>query len=69
MVLSGVTSHYLSGVKKQFKSRNGGSFAALAEADKVEAVIEKLNKEYYDKHGYQHLARVYKPARGSSVEF
>ena len=47
----------------------GGSFAALVEADKVEAVIVKLNKEYYDKHGYQHLARVYKPARGSSIEF
>lgn len=35
----------------------------------VDAVIEKLNKEYYDKNGYPHLARTYRPGKGSSVEF
>ena len=47
----------------------GGSFAALVERDKVDTVIEKLNTEYYDKNGYPHLARAYRPGNGSSVEF
>ena len=44
-------------------------FAALVERDKVDAVIEKLNTEYYDKNGYPHLARAYRPGKGSSIEF
>ena len=47
----------------------GGCLAALVESDKVDEVIEKLNKEYYDKNGYPHLARTYRPGKGSSVEF
>ena len=45
------------------------TWCALVEADKVESVIDMLNREYYDKHGYQHLARAYKPAKGSSIEY
>lgn len=47
----------------------GGCLAALVEREQVGAVIEKLNTEYYDKHGYPHLARAYRPAKGSSVAF
>ncbi len=47
----------------------GGCLVALVKREQVEAVIEKLNKEYYDAHGYPHLARVYKPGKGSTVEY
>lgn len=47
----------------------GGCLAALVEADKAEKVIDKLNKEYYDIHGYEHSAQLYRPLGGSKVIF
>ena len=47
----------------------GGCLAVLVKKDQSEAVIDKLNREYYDKNRYPCLARVYMPMNGSSVEF
>ncbi len=47
----------------------GGCLAALVEEDKAEAVIEKLNTEYYDKIKVPHQAMICRPGRGSSVTF
>ena len=45
----------------------GGCVMALVEKEKAEHVIEVLNREYYDKHGYPHSAVSYKPSSGSAV--
>ena len=45
----------------------GGCVIALAERDKAESIIQRLNAEYYDKNGYPHAADVYCASCGSSV--
>ncbi|MBR3423793.1 MAG: NTP transferase domain-containing protein [Clostridia bacterium] len=45
----------------------GGCVIALVERDKADAIIERINKEYYDYYGYGHGANVFTSACGSSV--
>ena len=45
----------------------GGCVVALVEREKSGYVIDVLNKEYYDKHGYEHSAVAYTPSSGSTV--
>jgi len=47
----------------------GGCVVALVEKDKAAAVIDKINKEYYDKYSYQHSAYVCSASAGSRVLF
>lgn len=47
----------------------GWTVAALVEKDKAEAVLQKLKKEYYDKHGFPMMADEYLPSEGSGVKF
>ena len=45
------------------------SYVALIKKDKAEAVIDSINKGYYDRFGYPHAAEVYTASNGSSVIF
>lgn len=45
----------------------GGCVTALVEKEKAAHVIAVLNREYYDKHGYEHSAVAYTPSSGSAV--
>ena len=47
----------------------GGCVVALVEKEKAEDVINKINKDYYDKFGYQHSAYVCSASAGSKVLF
>ncbi len=47
----------------------GGCVIVLVEKQRANDIIEKLNKEYYDAHGFEHKARVYTPSSGSAVIF
>ena len=45
----------------------GGCVIALVERAKAQNVIDLVNKEYYDKNGFEHAANVFTAACGSSV--
>lgn len=47
----------------------GGCVIALIEKDKANSIIETINSDYYDKHGFVHAADVYSASNGSSVIF
>lgn len=47
----------------------GGCVIALVERIKSDAIIDVLNKNYYDKFGYTHSANVYLSANGSKVVY
>ncbi len=47
----------------------GGFIAALVEKDKVDSVIQRINREYYDRYRFPHLAQVYMPEKGSSIAY
>lgn len=44
-----------------------GCVIALVERAKAQSVIDLVNKEYYDKNGFEHAANVFTAACGSSV--
>lgn len=45
----------------------GGCVVALARKEKADAIIDTINREYYDKYGYAHAAVAYAPSSGSCV--
>lgn len=45
----------------------GGCVAALVKKESIEHVIAVLNRDYYDKYGYEHAAVAYTPSSGSMV--
>jgi len=45
----------------------GGCVIALVKKDKAETAIDKLDKEYYDKNGFPHSAKIYLPSSGSTI--
>lgn len=45
----------------------GGCVIAIVERAKAQNVIDLVNKEYYDKNGFEHAANVFTAACGSSV--
>ena len=45
----------------------GGCVIALVERAKAQSVIDLVNKEYYDKNGFEHTANVFTAACGSSI--
>ena len=45
----------------------GGCVVALVKKGTAEHVISVLNREYYDKYGYEHSAVAYTPCSGSAV--
>ncbi len=45
----------------------GGCVIALVERAKAQSVIDLVNREYYDKNGFDHAANVFTAACGSSV--
>ena len=45
----------------------GGCVIALVEKEKADSIIAVLDKNYYDKYGYEHSANVYSASCGSSV--
>lgn len=47
----------------------GGCVIALVEKEKAEHIIKEINKQYYDKYGYEYGAHVYTASHGSSVLF
>ena len=47
----------------------GGCVVALVEKAKADKIIAVVNKEYYDKYGYEHSAYVYNASHGSVVLF
>ncbi len=47
----------------------GGCVIALVEKAKADSVISVINKEYYDKYGFEHSAHVYSASHGSKVIF
>lgn len=47
----------------------GGCVVALAEKEKAEQIIEKLDRMYYDPFGYAHSANVYTASQCSSVMY
>lgn len=47
----------------------GGCVIALVEKAKADSVIELINKEYYDKNGFEHSANVYMASCGSTKLF
>ena len=47
----------------------GGCVVALVEKCKANSIIDTLNKNYYDKYGYEHGAQIFTPASGSGVLF
>lgn len=40
---------------------------ALVKKAQAEQIVELLNREYYDLHGYEHSATIYTPSSGSAV--
>ena len=47
----------------------GGCVIALIEKDKADKVLDAVNKNYYDKYGYEHSANVCTASHGSKVVF
>ena len=47
----------------------GGCVIALIEKDKADKVLDVVNKDYYDKYGYEHSAYVCSASHGSKVVF
>ncbi|MBO7215177.1 MAG: hypothetical protein J6V66_06775 [Clostridia bacterium] len=47
----------------------GGCVVALVEKSKVNKIIDTINKEYYDKYGFEYSAYVYSASQGSVVLF
>ncbi len=45
----------------------GGCVVAIVKKDCADAVINRLNKEYYDKYGFEYGAKIYTPMSGSAV--
>ncbi len=45
----------------------GGCVVALVEKEKAADILSVINKEYYDKYGYEHSANVYSASCGSYV--
>ena len=45
----------------------GGCVIALVKKAQAEQIVELLNREYYDLHGYEHSATIYTPSSGSAV--
>ena len=45
----------------------GGCVVAIVKKDFANDVIDRLNKEYYDKYGFDYGAKVYTPMSGSTV--
>ena len=47
----------------------GGCVIALIEKDKADIVLDAVNKNYYDKYGYERSAYVCTASHGSKVLF
>lgn len=47
----------------------GGCVIALIEKSKADSIIKTVNRDYYDKYGFNHAANVYSASSGSSVIF
>lgn len=47
----------------------GGCVVALIKKEAADAVIDAVNKGYYDKYGYPHAAQVYSASSGSTIIF
>jgi galactokinase len=47
----------------------GGGVLALVDREKVSGIIERLNRDFYDRHSLPHSAFVCTPSEGSKVLF